>query len=401
MLLLIAAGSVAVVSAESSSGDQWTSSLQVTLYEESYDDGPSVPVSCDLTFGFSTDATDGVDQGLDEATPLDEEIDVYFLSGDEAVPHLITDIKNDASNITWNIELTVPSNSTVGFDYVEDTAIEGTLLLSYGDVTQDLKNIPVVLFKNSGNYSILLTLDKSYVPQNDVSPSTGSGGSSGGGGGGGGGSTGEAYANIAKKEVEKEYVSKDSVISYEFKEEVNAIDFIHFTSLKNSGTITATVEVLNGKSSFADSEPEGNVYQNMNIWVGKTGFSDSGSIEDTSIGFKVAKSWILENEIVESSIVLCRFNSDVWNQLSTEKIDEDDEYVYFEAQTPGFSPFAITGFTEEELEAQHSVPEQSVEEESTVENEDVPAPEAQDSPGLGIVAISGLLACAYLLVRRN
>ena len=32
-----------------------------------------------------------------------------------------------------------------------------------------------------------------------------------------------------------------------------------------------------------------------------------------------------------------------WEKLPTQEISEDDNYIYYEAESPGFSIFAITG----------------------------------------------------------
>ena len=80
----------------------------------------------------------------------------------------------------------------------------------------------------------------------------------------------------------------------------------------------------------------------MNIWIGNSGFANSKNIENATIGFKVSKDWIDENYINADSLVLQHFNNKNWDFLPTEKIDEDEKYVYYEAKTPSFSPFAIT-----------------------------------------------------------
>lgn len=172
---------------------------------------------------------------------------------------------------------------------------------------------------------------------------------SSGGGGDGGGTSGEEYNNIELKDVVREYINMGEETSYNFKEENNAIDVIKFTALKNAGEISATVEVLKGTSAMVKSTPSGKVYKNMNIWVGKSGFATSNNIEDLSIGFKVEKSWIEDNGIASSSIKLLRYYNDKWTSLSTSKSSEDNKYIFFEAKTPGFSPFAITAEETEDL----------------------------------------------------
>jgi hypothetical protein len=48
------------------------------------------------------------------------------------------------------------------------------------------------------------------------------------------------------------------------------------------------------------------------------------------------------NDVEKTSIRLYRYSSDVWNELPTRIMDEDERYVYYESETPGFSPFAIS-----------------------------------------------------------
>lgn len=166
----------------------------------------------------------------------------------------------------------------------------------------------------------------------------------GGGGGGGSGTSGEAFENIKVKDVIQEYIVANSVVTYKFKEDANAISFVTFDAITNAGYISATVEVLNHTSTLVSSAPSGKVYQNMNIWIGKSGYATEKNIANPVVGFKVAKSWITGNDIDVSTIKLNRYNEEKWNALPTTKTDEDDIYIYFESQTPGFSPFAITGY---------------------------------------------------------
>ena len=182
----------------------------------------------------------------------------------------------------------------------------------------------------------------------DTTPTTSSSsGSSGGGGGSGGGTSGELYENIAFKDVKSEFVTKDSVTKYDFDGENDEVEFIQFTASRNWGKISATIEYLHDTSALVDKEPEGTVYRNLNIWVGKSGFSDSDNIKDCVIGFKVSRQWLEENDIDEGSIRLLHYSEGEWEKLDTKLTDESDEYLHFEAGTPGFSPFAIVGDSEE------------------------------------------------------
>jgi PGF-pre-PGF domain-containing protein len=166
----------------------------------------------------------------------------------------------------------------------------------------------------------------------------------GGGGGGGGGTTGEEFENIAVKDASSVFVGTGPVI-FEFNRDGDDIEYVGYDSLKNAGTISVTIEVLLDKSTFVSSLPSGVVYKNINIWVGKTGYAIEENIDDPYIGFRVDRDWIEGNNIDPDSITLNRYDGG-WGKLSTWQTDSDDNCLYFEASTPGFSPFAITGETQ-------------------------------------------------------
>ena len=103
------------------------------------------------------------------------------------------------------------------------------------------------------------------------------------------------------------------------------------------------MELLKAKSTLVSEPPSNEIYKFINIWVGNSGFATSRNIENATVSFKVEKSWIQDKKIDKSSIILNRYSDKAWNQLPTSLLSEDDKYLYFTAQTPGFSPFAITG----------------------------------------------------------
>ncbi len=183
------------------------------------------------------------------------------------------------------------------------------------------------------------------------SSSNGGGGSSSGGttktssssgGGGGGSGSAEDYTNVALKDVDNEYLAMDANVTYEFTRDGNDIQLISFHSLKNSGEITSTIEVLNNRSKLVSSDPEGIVYKYINIWVGKSGFATASNIEDAKIKFRVGNSWIQEMGVDPADVRLQRYNGNSWEVLPTTLESSTTGYSIFESQTSGFSPFAIT-----------------------------------------------------------
>ncbi|WP_440951907.1 PGF-pre-PGF domain-containing protein [Methanococcoides sp. FTZ1] len=198
---------------------------------------------------------------------------------------------------------------------------------------------PVDVLGNKGNWSNITASTQS----------SGGGSSSSAGGGGGSGSTGESYDNIAFKDVKSESIVGGLVISYVFDgDDRNPIHYINFSAVRNYPRTSTTIEVLKDMSEMVDESAPGEIYRYINIWVGKSAFATEDNIADPVIGFSVAKEWLTENGINEDSIVIYRHNSGRWNALNVEKIGEDNSYVYFEAETPGFSPFAIATDVDDE-----------------------------------------------------
>ncbi len=214
-----------------------------------------------------------------------------------------------------------------------------------------------VVVGNSSGCSMPVTVIGGTVRVGDISTypaETISNGGSGGGGGGGGASSPESSENVRLKEISQCFISNGVRARYTFKGDTNDIRYVEFDPKKSFGKTTAIIEVLKGKSALTPGEPEGQVYQHMNIWIGTDGISNPENLENGAVGFRVERAWVNENEIDLTSITLNHFSGDKWDVLETFQTGEDDLYLYFEAETPGFSPFAITGQSTQTVESTES-----------------------------------------------
>lgn len=235
---------------------------------------------------------------------------------------------------------------------------------------------------------------------------TASTGSGGGGGGGGGGSSGESAENILFKDVLAVNTMADMAISFDFDNARNDIQYVRYLSLKNSGKISTTIEVLKNTSGFAANAAPDLTYRNINIWVGKTGYATENNIMDPVIGFRVSQKWVLDNAIDPYTIKLNRYSGGAWEELATEQTGSDDSYLYFEAKTPGFSPFAITGkqFTFARQGGEPGILLQEME----ANTESLTQDEKNESGGIGdyvipgvVMGLSSLALTAFYLFRRG
>ncbi|HML26061.1 MAG TPA: PGF-pre-PGF domain-containing protein, partial [Methanomethylovorans sp.] len=223
--------------------------------------------------------------------------------------------------------------------------------------------------------------------------------SSSGGGGGGAGSV-EDYSNVAVKDVDSEYLRMNAYTTYEFSRPGNDIQSISFYSLKNSGEVTSTIEVLNDRSKLASSTPRGLIYKYVNIWVGKAGFATAANIEDARIKFKVNSFWIQQMGVSPSDIRLRRYNGTAWEVLPTTFESNITDYAIFESRTPGFSPFAITA----EKELAYSVNSDS--ETDYVNTADTAMEETQPKKSniwtfIMVILIIGVFAVGYEYLKRK
>jgi len=237
----------------------------------------------------------------------------------------------------------------------------------------------------------------------------------GSGGGGGGGGSPEPQSNVQVKELSQAFISSGKSVKFDFLQKVTPVAYVSFDSKKTAGKTTTIVEMLKAKSTLVSGLPSGEVYKSLNIWVGNSGFATSKNIENEVVCFKVEKSWIQSKKIDQSSITLNRYSDKTWNQLPTSLSGEDDKYLYFTAQTPGFSPFAITGkiAASETIQPSSEKTQPSVNDtqnntntgsiaastEKTPEKKESPSPSQKQSLGMpgfeAVYGIAGILALFF------
>jgi len=103
-----------------------------------------------------------------------------------------------------------------------------------------------------------------------------------------------------------------------------------------------------GVAKDALSSDKGGVYKYLNIKPTKL---PNDEIEIAVIRFKVLKSWYVNNGYKASTTELRREVDGEWESLPTKKTGEDGAYYFFEAESPGFSKFAVIAKTSAEMTA--------------------------------------------------
>ncbi|AFV25371.1 cadherin [Methanolobus psychrophilus R15] len=185
-------------------------------------------------------------------------------------------------------------------------------------------------------------------------------------------------------------------VEYDFSGTGSPVISISFDAKDNKGLVVANVQVLSSTPEGI-STPSGNPYQLMSIDVGSQGTISSHNANNILIHFKVSREWIRENNIDVSTIRMTRYHDGQWNDMPTYQEREEDDHIYFYAETPGFSIFSVVGdelgTTEGEKTADAALFEEATE---------VPL-ETEDKNTPGFTGLMGLLfvAVACVVSRRS
>ncbi|ATU08082.1 lectin like domain-containing protein [Methanohalophilus portucalensis] len=206
---------------------------------------------------------------------------------------------------------------------------------------------------------------------------------------------GTAYSsNIVEQDIDTRFVGRDAEVRYTFTEDSTPITEIFFSAEKNEGYVMASVNLLDEVPADI-SEPEGSSYMLMDINMGS---EDVLSAENATIAFKVNKKWVEENNIEPSTIRMTRFHEGDWRDLPGNQVAEDDEYLYFNAETPGFSVFSIVGDEHKEVIEETIVEEPEVE--KAADEPDTEDDNAQ-APGFTAIFAGALAVVAAFAIRKK
>jgi len=229
-----------------------------------------------------------------------------------------------------------------------------------------------------------------------------SGGSSRGGGGGGG--SPEPARNVEVKELSQVRVVSGNSVKFDFPKNATCVAYVSFDAKKTAGKTTTIAEQLKAKSTLTSNLSSGEVYKYFNLWVGNAGFATEKNIGNPVVCFKVEKSWLEDKNIDQNSIKLHRYSDKKWSELPVKLLREDSKYLYFTADTPGFTHFAITGKTIEKENVAETKHESEIESlRNNTENVTVSVEQTSDQnesasiPGFkiiyGIIGLIGLSLC--------
>ncbi len=247
---------------------------------------------------------------------------------------LVTD-----ENITQNhtVIFKIQRSSLSDFDSRTNTEYDVDSYTS--NVSLNITTTEVVFIVNrsllKGRHYFHLIYYTPYSSTSSSSSSSSSGSSSGGGGG------------VGFLPVSTDFVQKIVTITKPHKIEKVKINLGPLEELKLSVKKPAIVERIKVKLKKVKHKPENKiVYKAFEINVT---FNESDLIT-TNLTFYVNNSWIKENDIEPNTVKLYKFKNNKWIELPTTLVNKTHDKYYYEADTKGFSLFAIFGEKKTETE---------------------------------------------------
>ncbi len=138
-------------------------------------------------------------------------------------------------------------------------------------------------------------------------------------------STAKVWSSITPDTPTKMTISRPEIALTEISIQVG-------TEVKN---VELKVEKL--KSNPKKAEAAAKVFQYLEITKSNLANAD---IKEAKISFKVPTAWLSQNGISEDGVALYRY-TEGWVQLKTAKTGSDGTNAMYEAETPGFSTFAV------------------------------------------------------------
>ena len=164
---------------------------------------------------------------------------------------------------------------------------------------------------------------------------------SGSGGGGIGGTT-KATVTVSKTSANLTFSSisagnnSSANVGTTFEAGVR---YIEISVINAANNIKIFITKIDQQPAIITKNITGKVYKYMEINTENLG----SNLKKAKVRFAVSKSWLTDNNVDAAKLRLFRYTSE-WVALTTSKVSEDSNEVLFEAETTGFSTFAIAEY---------------------------------------------------------
>jgi PGF-pre-PGF domain-containing protein len=258
-----------------------------------------------------------------------------FTVNDTVVPVLSSSGPSGAQGSVSTVTLTVTTfeNTTCEFNRLYNFTSGTNIIFSNDNITQHTKTGESVDAGSSYTYYYRCTDMSGNIGYSSVSfsisGSTGGSGGSSGGGGGGGGATPDP-----SKTVTYDLIAPGSKVITIDSTSI-PLSEIFLTTIASATNVKFVVTATTSPTSTYT----GKVYKYLKI---DHDALDNSKIDNAKIKFKIEKNWLTSNGKTKEEIYLVRYDASKWTELITTITNDDSNYVYYLADSPGLSLFAIS-----------------------------------------------------------
>jgi len=257
-------------------------------------------------------------------------------SGDSTVVDDKTYDPNEDTKLVENTTYESGDSPTVddkSYDLNEDT-IEADDKLYY---SEDSPTVNDLTYDSSGNLLLVNNIpsdstdnsivedDKIYYAPNEREVKT------------------EEIISIAENKIGDLSSGLEKEVKIEYFDEVESVKL---TTVKNLREVKVTIIKLKDKPEEIVDTPKENtsIYTYLDIkLISEDNYIEEKDIQTLEFKFKVEKKWINSNKIDKSTVKLIRYHDGEWQNLSTTLDTENETCIYYIAESPGCSTFAVVG----------------------------------------------------------
>ncbi len=160
--------------------------------------------------------------------------------------------------------------------------------------------------------------------------------------GGGGGSGGASEQLPQKKHTFAKITPGVVSIIKNFDPEIG-IKEIRIEVNNEVQNVKITVTKHDGKPAEVSKEKSGKVYQYFEINTQNLG----SNLNKATMRVKVEKTWVSSEGLEKNDVLVFKFDEsvEVWKELGTKYVEEDNTYYYYDVELDSFSFFAISAKT--------------------------------------------------------
>jgi len=153
----------------------------------------------------------------------------------------------------------------------------------------------------------------------------------------------DEYESISEQDLKNVVCKEEKEIIPDNFENIG-INSVKLTTSSNFTDVKLTMAKLKDKPGEITTIPTDKIlyaYLYLELTTNDTYIHDE-DLDYLIINFKVTKQWI-NNNIEKKNVTLMEYHNNEWQTLTTSYLDEDDNYVYYEATVTEASILAIVG----------------------------------------------------------